>query len=71
MPLTYVLLLLFVLKLENHKNPPPPPPPNSKKKILQIWILCQNSLTKEREIRVIGIVLWTYPCCLYHKLHIV
>ena len=35
--------------------PPPPPPPPPKKK--QIWILCQNSLTRELKIRVVGFVL--------------
>ena len=35
--------------------PPPPPPPKKKKK--QIWILCQNSLTRELKIRVVGFVL--------------
>ena len=40
--------LLYTLAL----NPPPPPP---KKK--QIWILCQNSLTRELKIRVVGLVL--------------
>ena len=34
---------------------PPPPPPKKKKK--QIWILCQNSLTRELKIRVVGFVL--------------
>ena len=33
------------------RNPPPPPPKN------QIWILCQNSLTRELKIRVVGFVL--------------
>ena len=39
--------------------PPPPPPHQKKKKIffLQIWILCQNSLTRELKIRVVGFVL--------------
>ena len=35
----------------------PPHPPLSKKKIFQIWILCQNSLTRELKIRVVGFVL--------------
>ena len=72
MPLTCPLIILFVLKLENHLsqeleisyrawaqkfseyllffpgwNPPPPP-----KKKNQIWIFCQNSLTRELKIRV-------------------
>ena len=33
-------------------NPPPPPPPPP-----QIWILFQNSLTRELKIRVLGFVL--------------
>ena len=36
-------------------SPSPPPPPHTKKKI-QIWILCQNSLTIELKIRVVGFV---------------
>ena len=41
-------------------NPPPPPPPpkkKKKKKKKKIWILCQTSLTREVEIRVVGFVL--------------
>ena len=38
-------------------TPPPPPPPQKKKKKKQIWILCQNSLTRELKIRVVGFVL--------------
>ena len=37
--------------------PPPPPPPSQKKKKIQIWIPCQNSLTRELKIRVVGFVL--------------
>ena len=41
--------------------PPPPPPPHpqkkKKKKKKKIWILCQNSLTRELKIRVVGFVL--------------
>ena len=37
--------------------PPPPPPPPQKKMLCQIWILCQNSLTRELKIRVVGFVL--------------
>ena len=36
---------------------PPPPPPPQKKKKKQIWILCQNSLTRELKIRVVRFVL--------------
>ena len=38
-----------------HLSPPPPPTPKKKKN--QIWILCQNSLTRELKIRVVGFVL--------------
>ena len=38
-------------------QPPPPPPPPSPQKKNQIWILCQNSLTRELKIRVVGFVL--------------
>ena len=37
--------------------PPPPPPPRPlppKKRNTDIWILCQNSLTRELKIRVVG-----------------
>ena len=37
--------------------PPPPPQKKKKKKKKQIWILCQNSLTRELKIRVVGFVL--------------
>ena len=37
--------------------PPPPPKKKKKKKKKQIWILCQNSLTRELKIRVVGFVL--------------
>ena len=40
----------------DYPPPPPPPPPHQKKKN-QIWILCQNSLTRELKIRVVGFVL--------------
>ena len=35
---------------------PPHPHHQKKKKKNQIWILCQNSLTRELEIRVVGFV---------------
>ena len=44
----------FNENLEQKRVPPPPPPPNKKN---QIWILCQNSLTRELKIRVVGFVL--------------
>ena len=37
--------------------PPPPPPPAKKKTDLDSLILCQNSLTRELKIRVVGFVL--------------
>ena len=46
----------FNKKLEQKRGPghlPSPPPPNKKN---QIWILCQNSLTRELKIRVVGFV---------------
>ena len=57
-------------------TPPPPPPPPPRKKHLQIWILCQHSLTRELKIRVVGFVLWkllTYFVMLIvpHALHCV
>ena len=46
---------------ENLEQEGPPPPPQKKKKkkkkTQQIWILCQNSLTRELKIRVVGFVL--------------
>ena len=42
---------------------PPPPPPQKKKNKKKtyffpwIWILCQNSLARERKIRFVGIIL--------------
>ena len=44
----------FNKNLEQKRPPPPPPPPQKKKN--QIWILCQNSLTRELKIRVVGFV---------------
>ena len=40
----------------NPPSPPPPPPPPPKKKN-QIWIHCQNSLTRELNTKVVGFVL--------------
>ena len=42
--------------------PPPSAPAKKKQHFLQIWILCQNSLTREHKIRVVG---------LEHKIRIV
>ena len=44
------------------QHPPPPPPPHTHththtQKKIKIWILCQNSLTRELKIRVVGFVL--------------
>ena len=49
----------FNKNLEQKKGPDPPPPPHTHthKKKNQIWILCQNSLTRELKIRVVGFVL--------------
>ena len=45
---------------------PPPPPPKKKN---HIWILCQNSLTRELKIRVVGFghkkvinIFWNVDC---------
>ena len=57
----YLLLTYAAGTLLDHTPPPPPPPPPpaQKKKnfFFQIWILCQNSLTRELKIRVVGFVL--------------
>ena len=57
-------MLLAPFSTTLHHPPPPPPPPPKKKKqkkkkkfLFQIWILCQNSLTRELKIRVVGFVL--------------
>ena len=42
--------------LEQKRAPWTPPTPHPKKK-KEIWILCQNSLTRELKIRVAGFVL--------------
>ena len=47
----------FNKNLEQKSAPPPPPP----KKKNQIWILCQNSLTRELKIRAVGFVLKKPP----------
>ena len=50
----------FNKNLEQKRGPDPLPPPKKKKKNEkknQIWILCQNSLTRELKIRVVGFVL--------------
>ena len=44
----------FNKNLEQKRGPLPPPP---QKKNNKIWILCQNSLTRELKIRVVGFVL--------------
>ena len=49
----------ILIKIWSKRGGPEPssssPPPKKKKN--QIWILCQNSLTRELKIRVVGIVL--------------
>ena len=45
----------FNKNLEQKRSPPPKKKKKKKKK--QIWILCQNSLTRELKIRVVGFVL--------------
>ena len=53
----------FNKNLEQKRGPwspalsPPPQKKKKKKKKKQIWILCQNSLTRELKIRVVGFVL--------------
>ena len=53
----------FGAKEEALRTPPPPPPrrpPPLPLKKNQIWILSQNSLTREIKIRVVGFVLKSY-----------
>ena len=50
----------FNKNLEQKRGPDTPPPQKKKKKKKkkrEIWILCQNSLTGELKIRVVGFVL--------------
>ena len=52
----------FNKNLEQNLEPPPPKKKKKtkkkkKRKKKQIWILCQNSLTRELKIRVVGFVL--------------
>ena len=57
---TYLPMLLAPFSTTLHHIPPPPPLPPTQKKnffLFQIWILCQNSLTRELKIRVVGFVL--------------
>ena len=56
---TYFLPMLLAPFSTTLPPPPPPPRPCPKKKkfFFQIWILCQNSLTRELKIRVVGFVL--------------
>ena len=46
----------FNKNLEQKRGPCPPPPPPTHTHKNQIWILCQNSLTRELKIRVVGFV---------------
>ena len=47
----------MTIKKKSPDDLPRNPPPKKKKKKKQIWILCQNSLTRELKIRVVGFVL--------------
>ena len=46
----------ILIKIRSKRGGPDPPTPFFKKKKIQIWILCQNSLTRELKIRVVGFV---------------
>ena len=53
-----IMLEHFNKNLEQKRGPYPPPPPHPPpQKKNQIWILCQNLLTRELKIRVVGFVL--------------
>ena len=47
-------ILIKIWSKRGGPDPPPPHPPHPKKN--QIWILCQNSLTRELKITVVGFV---------------
>ena len=49
----------ILIKIWSKRGGHDPPPPKKKNKKKQIWILCQNSLTRELKIRVEGFVLKT------------
>ena len=74
----YMIVPEILIKIWSKRGGPdtsPPPTPKKKKKN-QIWILCQNSLTRELKIRVVGFVrkkLLTYFEMLIvpHALHCV
>ena len=53
---TYIPMLLAVFST-TLQPPAPPPPPPAKFFFFQIWILCQNPLTRELKIRVVRFVL--------------
>ena len=66
--LFYCFWFGFIVKIHLLESPPPPPrppPPPSVTShtfhptflLFHIWILCQNSLTRELKIRVVGFVL--------------
>ena len=59
--LLFCILPLFTVSLTVLVSmfPPPPPSPPSNPHLFsfQIWFLCQNSLTRELKIRVVGFVL--------------
>ena len=50
-------ILIKIWSKRGGPDSPPPPPPPKKKKKKKIWILCQNSRTRELKIRVVGFVL--------------
>ena len=56
LPMLLAPISTTLTPLPPHPRHHPPPPP-AKKKLFQIWILCQNSLTRELKIRVVGFVL--------------
>ena len=53
----YFTLLTYWLTVLVSMFPPPPLPSNPHFFSFQIWILCQNSLTRELKIRVVGFIL--------------
>ena len=50
-------VLTLLTGLADYLVIPPPQKKKKKKKKHQSWILCQNSLTREHKIRVVGFVL--------------
>ena len=68
-------LLTFVrphlLLLLTSTPAPPPQPPATPAPFFQIWILCQNTLTRELTIRLVGFVLKKLFCLTYFEMLIV